>query len=114
MDQDGSALPLPRCYPKMREGANDNMPTVTLIARGIAGLEAPAAGRIEYFDKATPGFALRVTASGHRSWVCLYRHKGEVRRYTLGGFPKLGLGDAREKAKEILHRAAKGEDPAPA
>jgi integrase len=96
----------------MRERANDNMPTVTLIARGIAGLEAPATGRIEYFDKTTPGFALRVTANGHRSWVCFYRHKGELRRYTLGAFPQLGLGDARETAKEIFHRAAKGEDPA--
>jgi integrase len=88
------------------------MPTITLIARGIAGLAAPAAGRIEYFDKTTPGFALRVTANGHRSWVCFYRHKGELRRYTIGAFPQLGLADAREKAREILHLAAKGEDPA--
>jgi integrase len=88
------------------------MPTVTLIGRGIAGLEAPATGRIEYFDRATPGFALRVTPNGHRSWVCFYRHKGRLRRYTLGTFPKLGLGDAREKAKEVLRGAAKGEDPA--
>ena len=39
----------------------ENMPTVTFIARGIAALEIPDAGRVEYFDKGTPGFGLRVT-----------------------------------------------------
>jgi integrase len=55
---------------------------------------------------------LRVTANGHRSWICFYRHKGDLRRYTLGSYPQIGLADAREGAKEILRRAAKGEDPA--
>jgi integrase len=88
------------------------MPTVTLSARGIAGLALPENGRVEYFDESTPNFALRVTASGHRSWICLYRCKGEKRRFTIGSYPQLGLADAREKAKEVLRRAAKGEDPA--
>jgi integrase len=88
------------------------MPAITFIARGIAGLESPVTGRIEYFDKSTPGFGLRVTSSGHRSWICLYRHKGEKRRYTIGTYPQLGLADARQEAREVLRRAAKGEDPA--
>jgi hypothetical protein len=88
------------------------MPTVTLVARGIASLGIPEAGRAEYFDKTTPSFGLRVTSTGHRSWFCLYRYKGEKRRYTIGAFPQLGLADARERAREILRRAAKGEDPA--
>jgi len=88
------------------------MPTITFVARGIAGLEAPEQGRTEYFDKTTPGFGLRVTSAGHRSWICLYRHKGEKRRFTIGTYPQLGLADARENAEEVLWRAAKGEDPA--
>jgi integrase len=88
------------------------MPTVTFVARGIAGLEVPETGRVEYFDKSTPGFGLRVTSRGHRSWICLYRYKGEKRRYTIGTYPQLGLADAREEAKEVLRRAAMGEDPA--
>ncbi len=88
------------------------MPAITFIARGIAGLEIPETGRIEYFDKSTPGFGLRVTSNGHRSWICLYRYKGDKRRYTIGTYPKLDLADAREQAKDILRRAAKGEDPA--
>lgn len=87
------------------------MPSVTFIARNIGSLPVPETGRVEYFDKNLPGFGLRITSTGHRSWVCLYRHKGEKRRYTLGVYPQFGLADARERAKEILHRAAKGEDP---
>src|SRR5262249_28659769 len=30
----------------------------------------------------------------------------------IGTYPQLGLADAREKAREVLWRAAKGEDPA--
>ncbi|HEX3860256.1 MAG TPA: Arm DNA-binding domain-containing protein, partial [Stellaceae bacterium] len=88
------------------------MPTITFIARGIAGLAIPATGRIEYFDRSTSGFGLRVTSRGHRSWICFYRHKGEKRRYTIGPFPQLGLAEARERAKDILRSAAGGGDPA--
>ena len=88
------------------------MPSVNLVARAIGSLPAPAEGRVEFFDKAVPGFGLRVTSGGHRSWICLYRHKGAKRRYTIGAYPQLGLADAREKAKEVLWRAGKGEDPA--
>src|SRR2546423_5359694 len=96
-------------YPPHRGG---HVPTITFIARGIAGLEIPETGRVEYFDRSTPGFGLRVTCSGHRSWICFYRYKGEKRRYTIGTYPQLGLADAREQAKEVLRRAIKGEDPA--
>jgi hypothetical protein len=88
------------------------MASNTFIARGIAGLEIPEKGSVEYFDSSTPGFGLRVTSRGHQSWICLYRHRGEKRRYTIGTYPQLGLADAREEAKEVLRRAAKGEDPA--
>src|SRR6185437_309683 len=88
------------------------MPTISFVARSISRLKIPNNPRVEYFDKSTPGFGLRVTSSGHRSWICFYRHKGVKRRYTVGTYPQLGLADAREKAKEILRLAAKGDDPA--
>jgi hypothetical protein len=40
----------------------------------------------------------------------MYRHAGRVRRMTFGTFPPLLLADARERAKEELRKAAKGED----
>jgi integrase len=89
------------------------MPTVTLTARNVAKLPAPKSGRIEYFDKKLPGFGLRVTDKGARSWIVLYRHKGTQRRYTIGALSQsLGFGAARDQAKAILRRAANGEDPA--
>src|SRR5262249_31473335 len=106
---DGSTVLVPQWYPVPGRCL---VPTITFVARGIATLPIPASGRVEYFDKGTPSFGLRVTNTGHRSWICLYRYKGEKRRYTIGTFPQLGLADARERAKEILRRAATGEDPA--
>ncbi len=95
------------------------MPTVNLTDRNVGTLPAPAAGRVEYFDKRTPGFALRVTEKDARSWCVFYRHKGDSRRMTLGSYRAqaggaitLSLADAREMAKDILSRAAKGADPA--
>lgn len=89
------------------------MPTITFVARSIAQLALPDTGRAEYFDKTTPGFGLRVTSKGHRSWILLYRHKGAPRRFTLGTYPHLSLADAREKARAIRTRIiSDGEDPA--
>jgi integrase len=88
------------------------MAATRLTARFVETAPAPAKGRAEYFDSATPGFALRVTSTGHRSWTVLYRHGGRARRMTLGAYPALPLADAREAAKDALRRAAKGEDPA--
>jgi integrase len=88
------------------------MARIRMTDRTVQALRAPTRGQMDYFDERTPGFGLRVTASGHRSWIALYRHEGRVRRYTLGSYPTLRLADARAKAKEALSRATLGEDPA--
>ena len=88
------------------------MTTSRLTARYVETVKAPASGRAEYFDGVTPGFALRVTASGHKSWIVMYRTGGRVRRLTLGTYPAVDLADARGWAKDALQAAAKGGDPA--
>jgi len=87
------------------------MPTKNLTIRFIDSIAPPASGRVEYWDDSTPGFGLRVSDSGRKTWVVLYRH-GKVRRLTLGTYPTLPLADAREMAKDALRAAAKGKDPA--
>ncbi len=88
------------------------MPKQRLTDTGIAKLRAPEKGRIEYFDTLLPGFALRITANGHKSWVVFYRVGRRLRRYTIGTYPKIGLSDARKRARAALEQADKGDDPA--
>ena len=88
------------------------MPTEKLTVKFIDAIKAPSEGRIEYWDKATPGFGLRVSDSGRKTWVLMYRAGGVLRRYTLGTYPSLPLADARDKADDELRRVAKGIDPA--
>jgi integrase len=90
------------------------MPTVKLTTLGVANAKAPAKGRIEYWDATLPGFGLRVTNKGARSWTVLYRFRGQLRRVTLGSYPALSLADARDRARDVLQSIEKGTDPATA
>jgi integrase len=60
------------------------------------------------------GLGLRVSASGRKTWVLMYRVRGDkrLRRATLGTYPILTLADARDQARADLRAAAKGRDPA--
>jgi integrase len=89
--------------------------------RGVDKLEPPAAGRKEYFDPDLPGFGLRVSAEGRRTWICRYRVKGHRHKslLTIGTYRAsdsapimLTLADARDIAKDALRAAEKGRDPA--
>lgn len=71
----------------------------------------PKNGQEEHFDAALPGFAVRLTPKGTRSFVFFYRHNGKQRRKTLGRFPELTLAKARDKAREILRLLEAGKDP---
>lgn len=88
------------------------MPKASFTARWVDSVPLPATGQVDYFDEKTSGFGLRVSQGGRKTWFAMYRHNGRLRRMTIGTYPSLGLADAREKAKELLHLAAKGEDPA--
>jgi integrase len=62
----------------------------------------------------TPGFGLRITPSGVKTWFYMYRINGKrLRRWTVGRYPALSLADAREKVRVAVGRLAKdGSDPA--
>jgi integrase len=87
------------------------MPVQTLNARAVEGLK-PSNKRVDYFDKDLPGFHVRVTPNGVKTFSIMYRHGGRLRRMKIGTHPPLTLADARETAREELRKAAKGEDPA--
>ena len=81
-------------------------------ARTVASLKPVAGARTEVFDSATPGLALRITEKGHKSWTVLYRHRGRLRRLTLGNAAVLSLSDARTRARDAVRDAQDGADPA--
>ncbi len=87
------------------------MPSQKLTARFVEGV-TPGPSRREYFDRHVRGLALRVSPTGGKSWVLLYRHHRRLRRWTIGRFPTLSLADARELARAGLRDVGRGQDPA--
>ncbi|NNE82461.1 MAG: tyrosine-type recombinase/integrase [Alphaproteobacteria bacterium] len=82
--------------------------------RSLEAIKPPAEGRVEHWDKDVKGLGLRVSSSGRKTWVLMYRVRGHkrLRRATLGTYPTLSLADARDQARDDLSAAAKGRDPA--
>jgi hypothetical protein len=71
----------------------------------------PRPKQIDFWDEALPGFGLRVSYNGRKSWVVLHRCNGVKGRLTLGRFDTIPLVDAREQARAALREAAAGIDP---
>jgi integrase len=78
----------------------------------VRTVSAPATGRIEVRDSKTPGFALRVTEKGSKSWVLIYYLNGRKARLTLGAYPEMSLADARKWARKHRNEIENGKDPA--
>lgn len=75
-------------------------------------LKSPTSGRVEYWDNQLPGFGLRVSDSGRKSWVALYRANGKLIRETIGTVALIpSVADARERARESMQAAQKGMNP---
>ena len=67
--------------------------------------------RVEIWDTHLPGFGMRMSETGVKTFVVMYRTGGVKRRLTLGRWPILPLAEAREKARDALKTAALGTDP---
>ena len=71
----------------------------------IKSIKPPKSGQAEHYDAQLPGFGLRVTPKGTKSFIFLYRVDGKQKRATLGRYPALSLAEARAQARDILdHR----------
>ncbi len=84
---------------------------IAFTDRTVRALKPPPAGRLDVWDEDFPGFGLRISASGRRTWILMYRMGKTLRRLTLGRYPTLGLADARVKATHALREVDRGEDP---
>ncbi len=87
-----------------------------LTDRQIKSLETDRP-QIDVFDGAIPGFGVRVTNKARKSFFLFYRSRRSadprrrLRRVTLGVYPYLSLGEARERARSILREVETGKDP---
>jgi len=77
----------------------------------IRALKPPATGQVTYTDDALPGFGVRVSQGGIKSFVVVTGRSR--RRTTLGRYPTINLQKARSKAKKLLAEQTLGKREAP-
>jgi integrase len=87
------------------------MATVTLTARYLDQLKSHGK-RYEVFDAIVPGLAIRVAASGRKTFTLYYRYRRRMRRVGLGRYPDVLLEKARKIATQHRGRIFDGADPA--
>ena len=84
---------------------------VRLTDRFIEAVSPPAAGASDTTDEMTPGIALRVTASGVKSWSFRFRTPdGKTTRRALGSYPAVRLAAARAAAAKLRQQVRDGHD----
>jgi integrase len=78
--------------------------------KGIAALKSKSE-RYEAWEDGRTGLGVRVSPTGRKSFVYMYRHEGKPRRMTLGTYPRLSLADARALHASAQKEKEKGNDP---
>jgi integrase len=88
---------------------------VTLTPTKITGLKPAKKGRrYQVMDAMVPGFGIRVTETGSRTFILRTRYPGSdsPSRREIGKCDDITLSDAREKARRWREMVRKGIDPA--
>jgi integrase len=104
------------------------MPTIDFSTKSLKSLKIPGRGpqdtitQVDYWDRSTPGFGLRLSSTGARTWTFMTRVLRDGRmtkiRHVIGryaerdGEPGLTLAMARMKAHEVSKLVESGGDPA--
>lgn len=71
----------------------------------------PKEKRYIVHDSHCPGFAVRVSESGRKTFIASYRYGLLQRRLTIGVYPVITLAEAREKARAAFREVMEGVDP---
>lgn len=82
-----------------------------LTKRTVEGISATG---IDHFiwDQQMPGFGLRVSPKGQKSFLIQYRYQGRTQRMRLGRAGFITADEARKKARVLLGEAEAGKNPA--
>jgi integrase len=87
---------------------------INLNDRTLKALKgAPEGKTFDYWDKSFPGFAVRVSETGRKTFVLAARYPGSTApaRRKVGVYGPITLADARQKARDWLKLIEKGIDP---
>ena len=87
------------------------MPRVDLTAK-LARASRPGPKDTILFDKALPGFGLRIHPSGSKVWIVQARIEGRSRRIVIARHGEMELAEARRRARDMLARISAGDNPA--
>ena len=87
------------------------MPRVDLTPR-LARESEPGPKDTILFDKALPGFGLRIHPSGRKVWIVQARIEGRSRRIVIARHGEIELAEARRRARNMLTRIRAGDNPA--
>ena len=71
-------------------------------------------GRTRYsltFEEVTPGFGVRTTSTGVKSFIWQSRVNGQKQRHTIGRFGVITVEQARKVAQQLAGEVASGKDP---
>jgi integrase len=92
------------------------MPHISITQLGAERLRSQAADQM-YWDRNLPGFGLRVSPKGRKSFIVQYRVRGtkgtawKERQVVLGTLAFLTVAEARDRARQYKAQASQGIDP---
>ena len=87
--------------------------TLKFTDKAIKALE-PKDKRYVVMETNGVGFGVRVTPTGTKSWIFVYRLKGKLYRMTFGEYPAMSLANARQEHAAARKLLKSGIDPATA
>ena len=85
------------------------------LTKRIVDAAKPGANRYTIWDAVVPGFGLRITSTGTKTFTLRYRARGrraQKRYLSIGRYGVLTVEEARDHARKVLGAVASGEDPA--
>ena len=90
------------------------MPRLKLTKSAIDALPVPKLDTV-HWDASAPGFGVKVTPTGRKIFIVLYRTGGagsKLRKYTVGPYGRVTLHQARMAAQKVFAAKHEGRDPA--
>ncbi len=77
----------------------------------VKKITPPTANHKIHYDSEIPGFGIRATKAGTKSFILNYHINRRERRFTIGKWPTWSAAAARENARELRRLIDQGIDP---